>query len=236
MAYSKIERDIEELSLIAKDVIAGISEDYWKIEKISSLRKLQEYLLEKPLIHLLIYDICDRKSLEFLADIRKIYTHTLIMLLADASVSPMEYIRPDLRVSSLLLRPWVKAQAYDVLHSFFSEYMTSFEAAKRDGIDAFVIETREGRISIPYEQIYFFEAREKKIYVCVGKEEYGFYSSIEKISDVLPGYFVRCHRGFIVNTKKIRKIMLSQNIICLSDDFDVPLSRSYKAALKGMGK
>ena len=165
LAYSKIERDIQELSMIAKDVIAGISEDYWKIEKISSLRKLQEYLLEKPLIHLLIYDICDRKSLEFLVEIRKIYTHTLIMLLADASVSPMEYIRPDLRVSSLLLRPWVKAQAHDVLHSFLSEYMASFEAAKREGIDSYVIETREGRISIPYEQIYFFEAREKKIYV-----------------------------------------------------------------------
>lgn len=234
MAYLKTKRDIAELNPMAKDLIAKISEDKWEIKQISTLQELQEYLTENPLVHLIIYDICDRFSLEYLPLIRKSYPQSWLMVLADVSVSPMEYVRPNLRVSSLLLKPWEKQQAYDVLFGFFSEYLAYAVNEKNEGIHSYVVETREGTIHLPYDQIYFFEAREKKIYVCIGKEEYGFYSSIDKLSEELPDYFMRCHRGFIVNTKKIKKVALSQNIIYLSDGFDVPLSRSYKAALKGM--
>lgn len=233
LAYSKIEQDIVELSSVAKELIAKISEDYWEIRQMSSLKKMRDYLSEKPLIHLIIYDICDGESFKFLIEIRKRYPQTRFMILADTSISPMEYIRPDLRISALLLKPWSRKQAYSVLYDFMDEYLESYEKEGSNGIDSYVLETREGKINIPYEQIYFFEAREKKIYVCIGKEEYGFYSSIDKILIELPAFFVRCHRGFIVNTKKIRKIILSQSIIYLKDGFDVPLSRSYKAAFKG---
>ena len=234
MAYLKTKQDIAELNPMARDLIARISEDDWEIKPISSLQELQEYLTGNPLVHLIIYDICDRISLEYLPQIRKSYPQSWLMILADISISPMEYVRPNLRVSSLLLKPWEKQQAYDVLFDFFNEYLAFAEREKNEGIHSYVVETREGTIHLPYDQIYFFEAREKKIYVCIGKEEYGFYSSIDKLSEELPDYFMRCHRGFIVNTKKIRKIVLSQNIIYLSDGFDVPLSRSYKAALKEM--
>ena len=236
LTYLKTEQESVVLESIARDLIARISEDYWEIKRISTLEDLQDCLREKPLIHLLIYDICEKESLEFLAEIRKLYPHAHLMVLADVSVSPMKYIRPDLKVSSLLLKPWIKQQACDVLYEFLEEYCEESEGKRGQNNDFHVIETREGIINIPYEQIYFFEAREKKIYVCTGKEEYGFYSSIEKLLGELPSHFARCHRGFIVNTKKIRKIVLSQNIIYLQDGFDVPLSRSYKAALRGMGR
>lgn len=219
---------------MAKDLIAKISEDNWEIKQMTSLQELQKYLTEKPLVHLIIYDICDRVSLEYLPKIRQSYPQSWLMVLADVSISPMEYVRPNMRVSALLLKPWEKQQACDALYDFFSEYLAFAESEKNEGLHSYVVENREGTIHLPYDQIYFFEAREKKIYVCIGKEEYGFYSSIDKLSEELPDYFMRCHRGFIVNTKKIRKIVLSQNIIYLSDGFDVPLSRSYKAALKGM--
>lgn len=234
LAYSKIAQDVNELRSTAREVIAQISEDYWEIKQISAFEELRKYLSEKPLVHLIIYDICDKSSLEFLLEIRKVYYQARIMILADTSVSPMEYIKPGLRASSLLLRPWTRQQAYNVLYDFFGEFIEFSEREKSDGHDFYVIETREGTINIPFNQIYFFEAREKKIYVCTGKEEYGFYTTIDKLTEELPDDFIRCHRGFIVNSKKIKKIALSQNIIYLSDGFDVPLSRSYKATLKGM--
>lgn len=234
MAYLKTKQAIDELKPMAKDLIARMSEDDWEIKQMTSLQELQEYLKGNPLVHLIIYDICDKGSLEYLLQIRKKYQQSWLMLLADISLSPMEYIHPNLRVSSLLLQPWEKQQAHDVLFDFFSEYLEFTESEKSERLYSYVIETRDGSIHLPYDQIYFFEAREKKIYVCIGKEEYGFYSSIDKLSEELPDHFMRCHRGFIVNTKKIRKIVLSQNIIYLSDGFDVPLSRSYKAALKGL--
>ena len=225
-----------ELVSLGRELIARISEDYWEIKQISEIRDLQDYLQTNPLINLVIYDVYDKSSMEILRQIRRQYRQCHIMILTDTAVSPMEYIRPDLKISSLLLRPWIKRQACNVLHDFFEEYLDFCEKEKGAGESAYRIETKEGTINIPYEQICFFEAREKKIYVCLGKEEYGFYSTIDKLAELLPDYFARCHRSFIVNTKKIRKILLSQNIIYLSDGFDVPLSRSYKAALKGMGR
>jgi DNA-binding LytR/AlgR family response regulator len=145
----------------------------------------------------------------------------------------MEYLRPGIMASSLLLRPWNEKQAQEVLRE-----LVQCLVKERGGTSgqSYVIESREGTISIPYDNIYFFEAREKKIFVCTGKEEFGFYNTIDKLQEELPEQFIRCHRAFIVNSEKIRKIMLSRNIIFLSDDFDVPLSRSYKAVLKQFGK
>lgn len=231
LTYSKIKQELVQLRAIAKEVIAQISEDCWEIKQIYAFEELRKYLSEKPIVHMIIYDICDKTSLEFLLEMRKVYVQARIMLLADTSVSPMEYIKPGLRASSLLLRPWTRQQAYNVLYDFLIEYI-DFSEREKGGQDFWIVETREGTINIPFEQIYFFEAREKKIYVCTGKEDYGFYSTMDKLAVELPDNFIRCHRGFIVNTKKIRKIVLSKNIIYLSEDFAVPLSRSYKAALK----
>lgn len=236
LAYSKTKRELDELVSLSRELIARISEDYWEIKQISDSRELWDHLREKPLVNLIIYDVCDKSSMEILMQIRRQYRQSRIMILTDTSISPMEYIRPDLQISSLLLRPWMKQQALNVLRDFFEEYLNSCENGKNSGDSIYRIETKEGTISIPYDQICFFEAREKKIYVCLGKEEYGFYSTIDKLEEILPDYFARCHRSFIVNTKKIRKIVLSQNIIYLNNGFDVPLSRSYKAAMKGMRK
>ncbi len=236
LEFLKQGKSSSQFAMAVKDTIAKVSEDYWEVRQFFSTQELREYLDKKPLINLIIYDICDKSALGLLPDLRKSYPEPWLMLLADGGISPMEYIKPELQVSSLLLKPWTKQQVSDALYDFLNGYIGRYGRKTQDGTGFYVAETRNGMINIPYEQIYFFEAREKKIYVCTGGEAYGFYSSIDRLAGELPPYFARCHRGFIVNTKKIRKIMLSQNIIYLSDGFDVPLSRSYKAALKGMGR
>lgn len=234
LVYSETKWDAAELESTAKELIARMSEDYWEIRRISMFEEMRGFLEKKPLLHLIIYDICEKEALPFLFRIREAYKQLRIMLLADTSVSPMEYITPGIGASSLLLRPWTKEQARNVLQDFLKEYIRLTNMINSDDSEYYVIETKEGVIAIPYDQIYFFEAREKKVYVCIGKEEYGFYAVIDRLADMLPGEFARCHRSFIVNTKKIRKITLSQNVIYLDDGFDVPLSRSYKAVIKGM--
>ncbi len=232
----KKEREAAQIDAAARDAVARVSDDYWEMKQLRTGEELRAYLDGKPLIHLIIYDVCGDGSLELLLELRKSYPQPRLLVVADVSISPMAYIRPELQVSALLLKPWTKQQLNDVLFDFVSEYAAYAESSRESGSGLYVVETRDGTISIPYDQIYFFEAREKKIYVCAGREAFGFYSTIDRLMEELPDGFVRCHRGFIVNTKKIRKVVLSQNIIYLSDGFDVPLSRSYKAALKGMGR
>ncbi len=236
VTYDSVAGELEQIKKISKDLAAKMSEDLWKTEQFMLLGKLRRYLEDKPLMDMLLYDISQKESLDYLRQIREKYQMAQIMLLADIKTSPMEYMRPGIRANALLLRPWTKRQAEEVLQEFIGEYLKMVRREEQGGSRMFVIESREGRLSIPYEQIYFFEAREKKVFVCTGREEFGFYHTIDKLVEELPEGFVRCHRGFIVNTDKIRKVMISKNIIYLEDGFDVPLSRSYKSVLKGFGK
>ncbi len=236
VTYDSAAEELEQIQKISKDLAAKMSEDQWKTEQFTQFGKLRRYIEDKPLMDMLLYDISQKEPLEYLHQIRERYQMVSILLMADIQTSPMEYMRPGIRANSLLLRPWTKRQVEEVLQEFIGEYLKMVKREKQEGSKAFVIESKEGRLSVPYDQIYFFEAREKKIYICVGREEFGFYYTIDKLAEKLPENFVRCHRGFIVNTDKIRKIMLSKSIIYLTDGFDVPLSRSYKSVLKGFGK
>lgn len=230
----KNKKELDMLRVLSKDLAALLSEDYWNISQADSLAALQGFLADSPLMDMLMYDITPKEAISGLLEIRKNYGEMQLMIIADLTTSPMEYMKPGIMASSLLLRPWTKEQAGEVLREFFQAYIERNQ--KTDDKNAYVIESREGNLHIPYEQIYFFEAREKKIFVCTGKEEYGFYHTIDRLEGELPEQFVRCHRGFIVNRYKIRKVALSQNVVCLTDNLEVPLSRSYKPLLKGLGK
>lgn len=211
LMYGKNKKELDMLRALSKDLAALLSGDYWNIRQADSPEALQAFLADSPLMDLLMYDITPKDALGRLLGIRRNYREMQLMIIADLTTSPMEYMKPGIMASSLLLRPWTKEQAGEVLREFFQAYIEQNQ--KTDDKNAYVIESREGNLHIPYEQIYFFEAREKKIFVCTGKEEYGFYHTIDKLEGELPEQFVRCHRGFIVNRYKIRKVALSQNVV-----------------------
>lgn len=232
-AYDEERAELDELKAVTKELAARLSEDTWRIEQMSSLKQLRAWLEETPLLDMLLYDVTRLGALDYLRQIRKSYRRAGLLILADRDTSPMTYLKPDIHADSLLLRPWSKEQVLEVLEEFIREYLETSRGMEEQ---FYVIDTKEGSTRIPYDRIYYFEAREKKVYVCAGKEEFGFYYTIDKLTEELPEQFIRCHRGFVVNSLKIRKIMLSQNIICLADGFEVPLSRSYKADLKEFGR
>lgn len=235
LTYGTEKKELNMLVVIERDVAAHAGDDEWKFRQFETLSEVQAFLEEKPLLDIICYEISDGKTLEYLEKIRKIYKHTHLLLLADMNISPMTYLRPGIMANALLLRPWTKEQARTVITELVDSLLEEQREGQQEG-EIFKVDGRDGSVVIPYSQIYYFEAREKKIFVCTGKEEFSFYNTMDKLKEELPENFIRCHRSFIVNRNKIRKVMLSQNLILLSDDFDVPLSRSYKAELKGLGK
>lgn len=235
-AYDENPAELEELKNVTKELAARLSEDRWQIEQLAGLKQLRAYLEKTPLLDMLMYDVTRLDALDYLRRIRKEYRSAGLLILADKSTSPMTYMKPDIHADSLLLKPWSREQVFEVLEEFIREYLWAVQSSQELGEQFYIIDTKEGSIRIPYERICYFEAREKKIYVCAGNEEFAFYHTIDRLAEELPEQFIRCHRGFIVNKFKIRKIMLSQNIICLADGFEVPLSRSYKADVKELGR
>lgn len=234
LIYDRMERELCQMHEAARSQAAYLSEEYWNIMLAQSRAEMMAQEENVPLLDIACMDITDEGGIDHAEELRKKYKEMFLLLVADTSVSPMSYVRPGIMASSLLLRPCEEKEIRQVMKEFLKAYMEYFEA--KQGEKSFVIESKEGRILIPYNKIYYFEAREKKLYVQTDRAEYGFYGTIDKVEEELPSHFIRCHRSFIVNTRKIERVALSRNMIFLSEDRDVPLSRSYKAALKELGK
>lgn len=227
-------KEIMSIKNTIKDLAARLTDDEWKIDMLDFAPEEMEFFREHPLVDMCCYDILPKGSVDYLLELRKQYAQMGLMLIADATVSPLVYLKPGIRADSLLMRPIQPEVLRDTMKEFFSSYLQSVD--EQEGVSSFVIDGKSGKINIPYTDIFYFEAREKKIFVRTLNEEYGFYTTIEQLEEQLPDSFIRCHRSFIINSAKISKIMLSQNIIYLSQGFDVPLSRSYKPILKQFGK
>ena len=58
--------------------------------------------------------------------------------------------------------------------------------------------------------------------------DYIIYNSFNKIKNLLPSQFVRCHKSYIVNINKITDIDPSQNIISLSNSEKCYIGPKYK--------
>ena len=80
--------------------------------------------------------------------------------------------------------------------------------------------------------IFLFEAQGRKVALRTKAQEISFYSSFDQLMSQLPDSFLRCHRGYIVNIRKMKAVNFSESTILLSDGSNVPFSRSYRDAAR----
>lgn len=226
--------EIKPLESIMRDLAAYTSDDEWHFTFCDSLPEFEKLIEGQPLVDIGCFDVAINNSLKSLLAFRNRYDSSLLVLIADAGVSPMTYLKPGVRPDSLIMRPLRDGNVSALLREVFESLNQNID--KSDGEKSYVIDSRDGRTSIPYKNIFYIEAREKKIFIRTLNDEYGFYETIENIQDELPDNFERCHRSFIVNKDKIARIMLSQSMMELEDGFVVPLSRSFKPVFKNYGK
>ncbi|MBQ2641202.1 MAG: LytTR family transcriptional regulator [Lachnospiraceae bacterium] len=213
---------------------AYYSEEDWKYYLCMRLEELRETLKDDPVLDILCWNISGKGTLEELEDTRKKYLEAALLLIADTSISPMEYLRPSILPTALLLRPFSQSQCEQVVGELISSYCSRFR--DKEDEDVFLVETRENRQRVPLRQISYVEARDKKIYICTRSESYGFYETIDHMLTLLPDNFVRCHRSFIVNMDKVKKLHLSEGMIELDGSEMVPVSRSYRKAVREYGR
>ncbi|MCI9533323.1 MAG: LytTR family transcriptional regulator [Lachnospiraceae bacterium] len=229
MVYDPRAEELELMKRLIRQAAAVLTEEKWQMEFFVAREQVASFLKDRPLLDLACYDVSYKGSIDDLERIRRDYQKLQLLIIADASMSPMEYIRPTILASSLLIRPISQEQAKEQLMELVEQFRDQTPYGQAESL---VIETREGRTYVPLVQIYYFEAREKRIYVRLKKQELAFYETVEHLTERLPDYFVRCHRSFIVNRQRIRRVMLSKSLIELEQGIQLPLSRSYKPAFK----
>lgn len=189
---------------------------------------LLSQLESADLLDLAVVDVTMEGGFEAARAIRKMFPTVEIMIVADVTVSPMKYMCPSIRASALLLRP-VSPGWEDAVREFF---FLLADQEKEDKNDTLWIENRKGIFRVPFDQICYLEAREKKVFVRTLVEEMGIAGTLEKLAEKLPDNFKRCHRSFIVNTEHIVQIKLSENQLNLRGGLFVPISRSYRNLFK----
>ncbi len=228
LILSSLHQELPVLKKESKELAGTYTDETWQYYCFTLGREYKQFLKDAPLLNLAVLDVMMPDGISNAKYIRRNNKKAYFILIASASCSPLEYIRPDILAGSLLLRPFTKEQLHTVLKEAFLAYLSGRKE------EAFVIENRDGRQVIPYGEIVYFEACDRRIWVHTQKKETSFYGTIERLERELPDRFVRCHRGFLIDRFRIRNVLLSQNTVILDGGYQIPLSRSYKASIKEM--
>lgn len=228
--YDRDKREMQALVGYARETVAYQSNDRLGVREFYQSRKAQDYLKVERMLDLAILEIRENEDIEMAQLVRVKQELLDMMIIADSSISPMEYMTPKIPAASLLLRPFTREQAKRVVR----EFMTAFYRRQRetDEEHALLIENRQGKTAVPFSQIYYLEVREKRVFIRLKDREYSKYDSMENMMKLLPEQFLRCHRSFVFNISYFERVKLSENMIYLENGITVPLSRSYKGNIK----
>lgn len=229
---NKKEEENVQLRKISKEKIALSSEEKWDIWEYQDAKEFQEFVEEEPYVEVAYVDAIMESGLSAAKEVRKNCEDASLVIIADEQTSPMKYLKPDIQPQALLLRPLKYQETRDVLGELYNHLQTE----KEENTDVFVMEERNQEKRIPFQKIAYFEARNKKIYAVVENQEYGFYDTIANLEGRLPAYFVRCHRSYLVNSKKVKGVYVKKGEVELEHDIILPLSRTYRKLVKELVK
>jgi DNA-binding LytR/AlgR family response regulator len=162
---------------------------------------------------------------------RRRVREVLLILITELGMPPTVYMKPSIMAAGLLLRPLDEKQMERTMREVFEVLRDREREAAFEGA-AFTLEDRSGVTKVPYAEILYFEAREKKIFLSTRYAEQSFYSTLEALEKQLPPAYLRCHKSFIVNLRAVTKASAPEHLLVLSGGARVPVSRSYRAAVR----
>ena len=94
----------------------------------------------------------------------------------------------------------------------------------------FRIKWRDVNHIIEYMDIFYIEAYNRHLFV---HEKNQYYECVGKLQDecekLKPYFFSRCHKGFLINLSKVKKI--DKNSVLLNNGVTIPISRQYRQTL-----
>lgn len=214
-----------------RKLTAYYTDEKLELKVLHGFTSFVEEVQKAGLLDVAIIDVTMQGALEAARLLRRQFAKIEILVIADVSVSPVQYMHPSIRASALLLRP--ESMVWENTMRDFYEQLPAVREQQESQRNVLWIKNREGTFRIPFEQIYYLEAREKKVFVRTRQEEFGVGETMERLAEQLPENFVRCHRSFVVNEEHITQIRLSESLLYLGKELFVPISRTYKERFKG---
>ncbi len=154
-----------------------------------------------------------------------------IVLMGETPMELMQAVSPSFRPSGLLIKPVDRDSLEQLLREFI---LAKKEEKETEASFVFQVHSQEYRISL--NDIFYFESRNKKIYVRTRHQEFSFYDTLEQLAERLGENFVRVHKSFLVNLSKVTMIHFANRTVHFPDETFVPISRTYKSNLSRIWK
>ena len=137
-------------------------------------------------------------------------------------------VRPaHYRACGFLLAPIDKDYLQALLASIYSDFLS----VRNQYGGHFSFKIHDVVYQVPYNTVIYFESNIKKILLRTAAQEYEFYESLNDIISNAPDYFLRVHRSFCVNLRKIDSLNVADKTITMQDGSIVPFSRTFKQKL-----
>ena len=198
-------------------------------KELSPLLEVAEDQFDRFNVLVASFSKMQNKCIEFARNLRKKKENLFIVFAVDKNVDITSCVRPSIRPSGILFIPLEQPRIYQAIREIYIEYL---RIAEREEQPVFTIKNGGEYFSVSAGDISFFEAQGKKIAVKTRGQEISFYSNFESVLEQLPGWFMRCHKGFVVNTRQIVKANFTEMILMLKDKSVIPISRTYRDEIR----
>jgi DNA-binding LytR/AlgR family response regulator len=203
--------------------------------QIDSLNILEEFTnaigaikyLNENTVDLILLDIHmpDFNGLDF---IRSLKTPPKIILITSDSKFAIEAFEYDFLID-YLLKPLELDRFKKAIDKAQVKELVSKSAGTNVMENDFYINIDRRLIKIDLPSIYLIEAKGDYIKIKTDTKDYVVHSTLKKIEEKLPGWlFLKIHRSFIINIKKI--IDIEDNSVLIKKDV-IPVSRSKRPEL-----
>ena len=114
-----------------------------------------------------------------------------------------------------------------ILSSVLDKLQTSLD---RDKQTLFCVVGKSDSISVPISSILYLESNAHRSMIYTDTESHSLYERLSVLKERLPSCFLACHKSYIVNMNKIKRI--EKNVIILENLVEIPISKSQYANVK----
>ncbi len=136
----------------------------------------------------------------------------------------------DFNVTDYLMKPLRYPRFYKAVDKAF-KLEKLYEVNRID--DEIFIKKNSTLIKLAYDDILWIEALENYVVLNTEKDKYTIHFTMKAMEQTLPKYkFLRIHRSYIVNLRKVTAIKEKRLIIRFSDKTqELPIGKSYRERL-----
>ncbi|MCD8361613.1 MAG: LytTR family transcriptional regulator [Lachnospiraceae bacterium] len=196
----------------------------WADIDIQFLENAGDWARATQEMDVLVCDVSDETVMPAIRETKRKNPAVMVLPIADSHVPPARYVRPEIMPIALFWKPLLKKEVEQTV----LQVMAMFRRRMADRPDMLEISDRRKTQYVPYADILYLEAREKKVFLRTEYREFGLRGTLREMEESLPEYFLRCHKSFIVNRQRITGIDRVEQMVELTEKIHIPISRNYK--------